>query len=351
VRTLDRYIARSFLEPFLVAAAFIVGLYLVAEAFSDLNDYLREAGGFVEALFRIARIHILRIPTFLAPVLPIAMLIGAAYGVAQLSGKNELMVMKASGVSLWRILAPLYAVAVVIALLGLANRELLVPNVEQYVASDLNRWTGETQRYERVTIYLTEEGTLFTMTYNVATEHARAMTITRESTREHIRARTARPVDGGWELYEVEIGSEKLDSLTWKTSLRSRDVELELLDAKVCPLQVLKRMIRNVRNDKQPDQARLRNYVLLYHARLAYPFIGLVLVGLGLPFVIAHERIQRSRLIGVGVCILICMIFYTVQFIADDLGQTGNLPPQVAAWLPTIVFGALGVYLLETVHT
>jgi len=125
-----------------------------------------------------------------------------------------------------------------------------------------------------------------------------------------------------------------------------REVEAELQDPAVCPLKTLRRFI-----EKEPDGARRRAYVLLYHGRLAWPFSGLVLVGLGLPFVLAHERVRRSRMIGIGVCVLICMIFYTVQFIAADLGQSGHLPPAVAAWLPTVVFGAMGVYMLENVHT
>ena len=345
--------ARSFIEPFMVAAAAIVGLYLVAEAFSDLNDYLHEVDSFLEALYRMARMHILRIPTFLAPVLPVAMLIGAAYGLAQLSGKNELTVMRVSGVSLWRIIAPVYAMAVIVALLGVANRELVVPNVERYVASDLNKWTGETENYERVMLSVPEEDTFFTMTYNVALRQARAMTINNKETGEHIEAREARPDSGqgGWMLHGVEIGSEKVPDRLWKTSLRRRDVELELQDPTICRIKMLRRLIRKERKSLEPNEARLRAYTLLYHARLAYPFTGLVLIGLGIPFVIAHERIQRSRMIGVGVCLLICMIFYAIQFIADDLGRTGHLPPQLAAWLPTIIFGALGLYMLETVHS
>ena len=350
MRKLDRYIARSFLEPFLLATAFIVGLYVVADAFGHLDEYLREAGRFTEALFRMARIYVLRIPTFLRPVLPIAMLIGAAYGVAQLNARNELTAMKACGVSLWRFLAPLYVAAALVALLGMANRELLVPRVERYVASDLYAWTGETETYEHVILHLEEEDALVTMTYNIAKRHALSMTITKPSTREHISAREARPVRGGWMLYQVRAGSEETPERLWETALRRRDVELELQDPEVCRLKMLRRLIQRERASDEPDETRLRTYTLLYHARLAYPFTGLVLVGLGLPFVMSHARIQRSRMLGIGACVLICMIFYTVQFVADDLGRTGYLPAQVAAWLPSVIFGALGLYLLETVH-
>jgi lipopolysaccharide export LptBFGC system permease protein LptF len=68
------------------------------------------------------------------------------------------------------------------------------------------------------------------------------------------------------------------------------------------------------------------------------------------PFVIGHEKIQRSRMLGIGVCVVICIIFYTVQHISWDLGLHGRLPPEIAAWLPIILFAAVGLYLLEALH-
>ena len=47
---LDRYLARSFIEPFLVTAMAITGLYIVADAFSHVDEYLRQASSILEAL-------------------------------------------------------------------------------------------------------------------------------------------------------------------------------------------------------------------------------------------------------------------------------------------------------------
>ncbi len=346
MRKLDFYIGRSFLEPFLVATAAIVGLYMVADAFGKLDDFLREARSFHDALARMGQVYILRIPTFLAPVLPISMVVGAAYGVAQLNGHNELTAMQACGVSFWRILAPIYVIATVVALLGFANREIVVPRAEQLAAPDMLTWIGKDDRFERVLGYLEEEGTHYTFRYNVATKKAQNVFILKELKDDnhlHIRAQRAEPVSNGWLLMGVQADDDEVKEMTWETSLRPADLELLVLPPDIRPLKTLRTLIR-----REPENL---TYRLFYHARLAYPFTGIVLVGLGLPFVIGNERIRRSRMLGVGVCVIVCMVFYAVQFIAHDLGQTGQLPPAVAAWLPVVVFGALGLYLLETVHS
>lgn len=343
MRKLDCYIARSFLAPFLVATGVILGLYIVGDAFGRLDDFLREAGGIGVALARMGKLYFLRVPTFLSPVIPVAMLLGAAYGIAQLSGRNELTAMKAIGVSLWRILAPVYAMAVLVAFLGMANREYLVPKVEARLASERSRWTGESERYERITLYFDPEETLFTMRYSVDKRHARSMSVTRKARQEHLEAAEGVPVEGGWLLKDVKMDSETVPEYLLKTSLRPSDLNRVLLDPNVCSIRKLQDLIR----DKPED----RTYQLLYHSRLTYPFVGLVLVGLGLPFVIGSERLQRSRLLGVGVCVVVGVVFYTIQFIAEALGRSGHLPPALAAWLPTVIFGALGFYLLETLHS
>jgi lipopolysaccharide export LptBFGC system permease protein LptF len=54
--------------------------------------------------------------------------------------------MRASGLSYWRILSPIYVMAALAALLAMGNREFVVPTVEQMTASDIQVWTGTEKR-------------------------------------------------------------------------------------------------------------------------------------------------------------------------------------------------------------
>lgn len=341
MRILDRYIVRSFLEPMIVATAIIVGLYMVGDAFGKLDNFLQEAGSLRDALFRMAGLYFVRIPVFVAPMLPIGMLIGAAYGVSQLSSHNELSAMHACGVSLWRIVAPVYVVAAAVAFLGLANYEYLIPRVEAATARDLSRWTGSDE-FKKVVIQ-PKEKLLVTMNYNVARDEARNLSILDEATGLVIRAERGEYRGGYWELRSVQRGErEFLEKFKWETDLTPRDVRLRLIEPAMAPLRVLREAI-----SRDPGN---NEYLLAYHLRLAYPFTGLVLMGLALPFVIGHERIRRHRALGIGLCLIVCGVFYTVQYIANDLGRTGNLWPAAAAWLPIVIFGSLGLYLLDALH-
>lgn len=356
---LDRYLGRGFLAPFLLATTAIVGLYLVADIFSSLPEFLREAGSLSEAISRIARAYALRIPTFIAPVLPIAMLIGAAYGISQLTANNEITAMKASGLSFWRILTPVYGLGVVIALLGFANRELLVPVVERTSIPAMQTWTGRSDSYESVIMEWERDDMFVIMQYNTTWRKAKQISMIKDlpdGGSERVSADTGEPAPGGWLLKKAQLNGRTFAAETlWKTSLRARDLEMQLLPPDVRPIKVLNRLMTAVKRnpDDTPDQkkAKLRPLLMEYYQRVAYPFAGIILMALGIPFVVGHERIQRSRMLGVGVCVLISIVFYGVQFLCVKLGQAAMLPPAVAAFLPLVIFGGIGLYMLDEIHS
>jgi lipopolysaccharide export LptBFGC system permease protein LptF len=73
----------------------------------------------------------------------------------------------------------------------------------------------------------------------------------------------------------------------------------------------------------------------------AAPWVHLVLLLIGLPFVLNFER--RSSLEGVAVGLLLCALFFVADFLFQDLGQRGVLSPWLAGTAPVVLFGALGL--------
>ena len=68
-------------------------------------------------------------------------LVGAAYAVAQLSRQNELTALKASGMSIHRILMPIIVTAVAFSFLAAVNREFVVPHLEEKLLPLERVWT------------------------------------------------------------------------------------------------------------------------------------------------------------------------------------------------------------------
>ena len=86
-----------------------------------------------------------------------------------------------------------------------------------------------------------------------------------------------------------------------------------------------------------------------FHGKIARTFSPLVMVLIGLPF--AFKVGRRGSLYGVGVALLLVLVYWAALALFNALGLETLAQPIVAAWAPNILFGLLGVTLLLYVRT
>jgi len=117
---------------------------------------------------------------------------------------------------------------------------------------------------------------------------------------------------------------------------------------------------------KAPDQMRfseLRGYIGEIEERgfdslhfrvdlqykLSFPMASLVMVLLGVPFAFSMGR--RGTLVGIGLSIVIGMLYWGAIGVFKSLGYAGFLDVFLAAWGPNLIFGLAGAYLILRVRT
>jgi lipopolysaccharide export LptBFGC system permease protein LptF len=84
------------------------------------------------------------------------------------------------------------------------------------------------------------------------------------------------------------------------------------------------------------------------HGRLAAPWTCLVVVLIAIPFGAASGR--RNLFVGVAGSIFICFTYFVIQQVGLALGSGGHLPAWLAAWLPNLIFGVIGLVLTARVR-
>jgi lipopolysaccharide export LptBFGC system permease protein LptF len=94
------------------------------------------------------------------------------------------------------------------------------------------------------------------------------------------------------------------------------------------------------------DVAKLR---VQLHRKLAFPMVGLVMTVLAVPFSFVVAR--RGALYGIGIAILVAIVYWAVLGIFEALGGSAYLHPALAAWAPNLMFAAAGFYLILTLET
>jgi lipopolysaccharide export LptBFGC system permease protein LptF len=77
----------------------------------------------------------------------------------------------------------------------------------------------------------------------------------------------------------------------------------------------------------------------------ANPVICLVVVGLGVPF--ATSGVRVNPMVGMTKAMVLFFAFFAMANVVSILGSQGRLPALWAAWLPTILAAALGLWLMR----
>jgi lipopolysaccharide export LptBFGC system permease protein LptF len=83
--------------------------------------------------------------------------------------------------------------------------------------------------------------------------------------------------------------------------------------------------------------------------KVSFPLVTLVMTLLAVPFAVTTGR--RGALYGIGVGIVLAIVYWTTLSVFAAMGAGGLVPPMLAAWAPNILFGAAAAYMVLTVRT
>jgi lipopolysaccharide export system permease protein len=105
--SLDRYLLRQCIVPFVIATLVITAIVWVTQSLQRAEMFVERT----EGLAMFARLSLLLVPSLLAVIIPFALFMAALYAIQRLHSDSEIAVMFASGVGRLRIAAPLLVVA------------------------------------------------------------------------------------------------------------------------------------------------------------------------------------------------------------------------------------------------
>ncbi|MDQ6940735.1 MAG: LptF/LptG family permease, partial [Verrucomicrobiota bacterium] len=127
MRLLDRYVLRNFLQAYLYCAAAFFSIWLVFDISDKISTFLDEK----VALSTVAAYYFTQFPEIIVIVLPIALLLALLFCLSKMSRTNEIVSMLANGVSVPRLLLPLFVMGLLTAAVSGALNYSLAPHAEQ----------------------------------------------------------------------------------------------------------------------------------------------------------------------------------------------------------------------------
>ncbi len=360
---LDDYVLRDFtLYLALIAGAFVT-LLLVFTLFELLSDILRNQ---VSPL--IVGEYLLNVmPYFLYyPIAPLSMLLAVLVTFGLLQRSNEITAIKATGISLYRIVVPVLIASTLVAGVLFLSDQLYLPYTNKRQDALRNRIKGKpAQTYLRpdrkwifgqhsdiyyyqffdpdrdvfggVSVFQFDPHT-FQITHRITADRARWS----ESMGRWV-------YEQGWErsLSGSAIESyRKFDVATYPELAEAPAYfKKEVKQSSEMSYEELRRYIHDLQQSGF-DVVRLR---VQLQKKIAYPLITLVMAVLAIPFALSAGK--RSAVAGVATAIGIGVVYWTLSGLFEAMGNLSQLPPAVAAWSPDLVFGFIGGYLILRMPT
>ena len=353
---LDRYISAIYLRAAAISFAALLGIFYIS-TFIDKSDRLFKGQTTGTTVLQLLGFMT---PQFIYYVIPLAALLSVLVTFGLLSRSSELSVMKACGISLYRIAAPLLVLSLVWSgvLFGLEQRILARANEQvDKLDSQIRGRAPRTSSPLTRTWLIGRDGSIYH--YRQYDPHTRAIQ----------DLAIYRPAKDGWQL-ESELFTPRATFAAnqwtgtngWQqdftgrgrwTAFPQRTLPLETPDyfetqqpiAEMMTVPELKRFI----DEQAASGINVVPLSIELQKKLAFPFVTVVMTLLAIPFGMTTGK--RGALYGIGIGIVMALSYWIVGNAFAAIGKAGILDPIMAGWAPNILAAGSAVYLLLTART
>jgi LPS export ABC transporter permease LptG len=359
VKILDRYVIRSFLEPFFLCTFGFLGIWLIFDVSDNIHDFI-EAKASMKA---IGGFYLTQLPAIILLVLPVGLLLALLFSLSKMSRTNELIAQLTAGRSVFRILLPLFGVGLLCTGgLWVLSQEL-APHAEAIKKVALDQMKKKSRDRESIEAHLFRDRLTLRSWYirklRKDSPLLDAVIIVQQNAEGKViqkwyADRAEWNGNGQWTFsrgmrldFDAEGQESARDAFPQETRVVKGWTETpwRIASSNFEPQNLSVRDLHEYLSlNSDFPRAALAPFRTYLEHRQAVPWTCLVVVLISAPLGIVFNR--RGVLAGVAGSIFIFfgMIFSTNFFLA--LGKGDRVSPWVAAWLPNLVIGVIGILLL-----
>jgi lipopolysaccharide export system permease protein len=348
--TLNRYLGRQFLKALAMMIGAVSLILFLADYVSVLRRFSDEKGYTAASGLALSLLHV---PMLLDTALPFTFLFAALIALLDLSRKLELVVARASGVSVWGVLRAPFVIAL---LFGAATTALLNPLA---IAAQQKSMAMQAAMQERAASqgghwFRQEGGGGFSIVHATSTDAGGGTLLGvvafvydgEGSFKERVEAPQAEYFPQHWVLADATVTSaaeapHRVPRYDLPTTLTLSEVRRDFLEPSLISVWSLPRFVELARRTGlNPDPFRVA-----FNGLISRPFFYVAMIMIAATVSLRLTRYGGTwRFILAGVAI--GFLLYALAAVAADLGGNGIIDPALAAWLPPILTLTLGATAL-----
>jgi len=355
---IDKHLTRSFLVPLAYCLAGFYTIFIAIDLFGNLAKFIKDQASF----FGILQYYCFLLPVNLIIIAPVALVLAVLQSLSSLTKNNELTAMRASGLSMVRLMRPYMIGGLIMSILVLLINETLTPGAMTWTRKFTRGQEEKKQDQIQNITYINPEAH--------RQWHIREFDSNEMVMRDVLVTQTLHDGKGEFELSAKE-GRWLDEYLVFKDAKITRyypnaeriDVQshahLEMMEFNEKPSDFLIeymepqfmsswQLIRylNTRK-KQQEETRIEHEVML-HSRLALPWTCFVATMMGIPF--GNHTGRKGAFLGFALSLCLFLAYFVLMQFGLWGGRTGLLNPMLAGWLPVIVSVPVAVYMLYRIR-
>jgi lipopolysaccharide export system permease protein len=357
VGPLDWYVFFEWIKIFVTTSLGFPVLVIVIDLTDHLQTYLQRN---IPAP-QIALGYIYWIPGSMFLVLPAAVLFATVFSIGALTRYSEITAAKASGISFYRLTAPIFFAACLSALLGLGIGELApVTNAKHDAILEEQQFRGGNDRFNFA--YAAEEGRVYKVgsldalrgvmnsveierrgvgfdypTYILTTQSANWTT----GKRWGLGPGAIHILPDSVQDFVVSFDSARDNHL--------REAPAELMATPKNPEDMRFAELRRFVTALQRSGGNADELKVELAQKIAVPVTCIIIALFGAPLATSTQR--GGAAYGIAISLATTVLFLMMIQLTKAVGAKGLIPPYLAAWIPNVIFSIAGVYLLARVRT
>jgi len=359
MKILDRYILRELLGPFLFGVVAFSSIFIGADVLLKLARFYTQNG---VPLTVVTQLFFLSLPKIIVLTFPMSMLLASLLAFGRLSGNSEIVAMKAGGVNFYRLVAPVLILSFLVSCATFILNESIVPASNHLYEVIVKREIEKEKmpKSQQNIIIRSMEGEQIKRLFYAHEYDGQEKVLNKVTMQEFngdskveriVTAEKAIWEGDKWFFYRGIMYYLKPDGkVNYTLAFNRQQLNLaakpqDVLNQQKEPDEMNVWELKEQINILTSQQADANVLLVNYYRRFAVPLASFLFALVGAPLGLKPQRSGSS--IGLGLSIIIIFVYYVILTVSGALGEGGALPPALSAWLPNILMGISGVYLLQ----
>ncbi|MGC3969314.1 MAG: LptF/LptG family permease [Pirellulales bacterium] len=377
MRIIDRYLLGQYLKNFLICWISFTGLYVVVDAFSNLDEFMKYSEQTGRGMLgTMAKFYAFRSIYFFDRCSAIIAMIAAMFTITWITRHNELTALLAAGISRMRVARPILIAALVVTVGAAVSREFIIPPLREHLTRDPKDLAGNSAVAMNMQVD-NATGLILKGQYTLANEqkiHRPSFVLPpgldawgkhlsaydayyQTATAEHPQGYLFKQVSSPLELLKQPtqtLGNKPViltpaDNPNWlkpdECFVVSEIDFTQLSSSKAWrKFMATPELVKGLANPSLDFGADVR---VMIHSRFVQPLADVTLLFLGLPLVLRRET--RNIFVAVFICVALTAVFMLVGFTCQKMGSIMLIRPSLAAWLPLLLFIPVATSLYDRI--